>query len=371
MTPLPLDILGELFQHTDLPTALFCASLSRAVLPFVRRRIYHSIQLTRQNIKSFLSNALHLLRFTRSLQLFTGGGLRFSNRMHSHDIIRLLRSVLEFGVLQSLDYHGPHDRVLIRGLVLRISRMPSLQWLGSELSIKSLGMDHVLDILSTPKLRRLTFNVVDELVIPSAPSGPLPTLTDLSLIEFNSELHSDDLLKRWASSWMNLKEVCQVMMYAGIGTHFPEFPEDNHLKTITLDEFPAPDSFIHFLPHFQHLKHMSVSSVRPNGIMQLVDALQNTVIPFTVTIDFSFHTGHADEWVHIAQQVSSRLQDRHKFLLRVRLVRPTLPDFVARIRDSGLPLDMVPMEFVHVRGGQTFPSWKDICSSADSETPIQ
>ncbi|KAH8813451.1 hypothetical protein DL96DRAFT_1716362 [Flagelloscypha sp. PMI_526] len=162
MTSLPLDVLGEIIGHTDLPTALCWEILSHDVLLFVRNRVYRSIRLTSQNIRPFVDHALPLLRFTRAVEVSTGTTVDVTPLMRVADIICLLRAILDHSVLESFNYQGAGNTPEIRELALHISRMSSLQWLGLDIFVVSPSMAYVVDLLSASNLRRLNLVIVNE-----------------------------------------------------------------------------------------------------------------------------------------------------------------------------------------------------------------
>ncbi|KAH8813452.1 hypothetical protein DL96DRAFT_520367 [Flagelloscypha sp. PMI_526] len=187
----------------------------------------------------------------------------------------------------------------------------------------------------------------------------LPALTDLVLQDDFYDIHSESLLMRWAASWVSLRDVRRLTIQAQ-RMDFPEISLNNRVEVLALNSIPNVDSFFHSLPRFSKLTHLHVSSEEPYDMKQFLDKPPQTMMPCTVTLQYNTTTYDA-RWIfyYIIKEISSRLQDRHNFLLRFILLHGKWQNHFAGINGSKEPWNTVSMEFVDIETGQIFSCQKD------------
>ncbi|KAH8813391.1 hypothetical protein DL96DRAFT_1821195 [Flagelloscypha sp. PMI_526] len=354
MSPFPPDVVGEILP---ISTAIRCATVSHVFLPIARKRIYHRVLITGKNIKPFVSDASHLLCFTRIVRVVNFPALG-SYYLRSSEFDSFLESIAYHAVLVKLDYDGRTDEST-RELILRVSKLPSLEWLGVNLELGSefIG-DSSLKLLSTPKLRRLSlllYRNASSFVPPRDKDlVPLPPLVKLSLRAVMSESHAVDGFQRWTSSWMNL-ELLRELTISSPRLTFPSIPERNQVELLRCENGYNFDSFMLQFPALKQLKHLIMSAV-PREAVQLVEELSSP-IRFTIIFVISFKSLRNESrlWLDLAEIINRR-EDRRHFVLRVSLDDgSTHMDLaIGWVRTNGFPLDTLPMQIRHFVSGNLF-----------------
>ncbi|KAH8798750.1 hypothetical protein DL96DRAFT_1638585 [Flagelloscypha sp. PMI_526] len=350
MSSLPVDVLGEIVSWVSVSEAVKYTTLSRAILPACQRRIYYDLLLNWREILRFTSNAAHLLHFTRILRL----DIQFIETLsiHSSNIQKLLKIILEHAVLERLEYEGEGD-ASIWELILQVSCLPSFVWLGISLDCRTEADDNALRLLRSVKLRHLDFCVCESAIVPTyIYSEPLPPLRRLYLRR-GPPVSDPDVYERWAAKWLNLEEVQDLTILASPQHRCPSFPHKNQFEIVRYYDGHI-DSLILQLPVLAPLKYLIIDTT-PEGTSQIVRSLP-TIIHFTFIIMVDLHVlrRQADPWIRVANFIAVR-RDCNRFILRITLY---LSEDIGNpekrqasiewVRNSGFPIEILPVQLYFV-----------------------
>ncbi|KAH8823609.1 hypothetical protein DL96DRAFT_1615029 [Flagelloscypha sp. PMI_526] len=285
-----MDLASVIIGLCDFPTVSSFALTNRALLPFSRKHLYHSIEISSKNVS-------HLLA------LFT-----FEDRAAVFEIL------IQYAIITHLNYDlASTDSDL--HFILHITSLPCLRWLSFTLILLTTRVSPLaVMVLQAPQLRKLSLGIDVLTAVPPAETIPLPSIKEVYCWTLESSTFPDSFIP-WAG-WMNLETVEQMTLDVP-GVVLPAFPSGNRLKRLSFHGFPDLGSLISNFPTLQKLLVLTIQVTAPSHAEQILDSFPPNPIYFDFIIQISDSLDliieHLDRWKQLTSKMDKRAIDRHRW----------------------------------------------------------